>query len=290
MSTSEEQAVETAEEVIDTAAELAKETAVHILTRTKIEFAVGGWLLGALTGAFFAYKFAYSRASTKYAQIADAEIADMRRHYTEKGKALEAEAAKGDLESIVVERGYEPTGEEKPPMAIQPPKAVTIDLEEVEEERIEGPDGIKRTPEELRNIFKDAEITHEWDWQEERKNRSPDKPYVVHYDERTEFDYQSVTLTYYAGDNVLCNERDEPIDPEYERDNLIGEGNLDRFGHGSNDANVVYVRNDKLELVFEICYAPGYFAEDVHGFSHSDIESYKNLERMRVRERDESED
>lgn len=273
---------------VSTQAENA-EQALRSLNRTKVQFALGGWLLGAVTGAFFAYKYAYSQAEEKYSKIVDEEISNMRQHYMEKGKALESEAAKDDLGTIVAEKGYaepsdnpyEPNPGEKPPMVVQPPTpSSSIIVGDVTgEDSEEEP--------EVQNLFRKATPTHQWDWHEERKGRSPDVPYVIHVDEKEEMDYQSETLTYYEGDDVLCNERDEIIDPDY-RNELIGEDNLDRFGHGSNDVSVVYVRNDKLEIMYEIVRSPHKFAEEVHGFHHSGYG--KNLERMRVRERDEQED
>jgi hypothetical protein len=64
---------------------------------------------------------------------------------------------------------------------------------------------------------------------------------------------------------------------------------LDRFGHGSNDPSIVYIRNDTLEIIYEVVKSPHYYAEEVHGFKHEDL--YRgNLERMRARERDDNED
>lgn len=295
------------EKAIDAAADVAGEMAqqmemmektIRSLSRAKVQFYCLGMAIGGLTGAVIAYKFAYSRAETKYSKIADDEIAEMRRHYIEKGKALEAEVAKRPVEEIVTERGYsaEVEVDTPPPMMVQPPKSDIVKpptpaedsftpetLARMRAKRIE------KESEESRNIFEEAEVNHVWNWHEERRRRSPDIPYVIHYDERHELDFEIVTLTYYTRDDVLCNDRDEVIDPD-KRDALIGDGNLDRFGHGSNDASIVYVRNDELELIYEIVKSPHSYSEEVHGFSHYDATSYKNLERMRVRERDELED
>lgn len=259
----------------------------QVLTKNRIGFYALGMGVGALTGYFVARRM----LKTKYSKIADKEIAEMREHYRAKGIALEAEAAKGDLDDIVTERGYTPDEpeNEKPPMVVRP---ATVQPYDTPRPRPPVPMTEKRTeapPEpENKNIFEEAEVTHEWDWHAERRSRSPDIPYVIHVDEKHDMDYQTVTLTYYTVDDVLCDHRDDIIDPD-ERDNVIGEGNLDRFGHGSGDASIVYIRNDKLELVYEVVKSPNSFAEEVHGFTHYSG-SYKNLERMRARERDEQED
>ena len=246
------------------------------LTKNRIGFYALGMGVGAVTGYFVAKRM----LQTKYSQIADDEIAEMREHYQAKTRALEAEAAKRPVDEIVKERGYFVEDEdEAPPMAVQPPPAV-VETEE-EEPPIIAP--------EPQNLFQEAEITHEWDWHEERKKRSPDIPYVIHYDERFDTEeYSDVTLTYYDGDGVICNERDDIVDPN-DVDRLLGEKNLERFGHGSNDASIVYIRNDDLQIIYEVVKSPNSYAEEVHGFSHDD--AYRgNLERMHKREHDEQDD
>lgn len=271
--------------------------ATRSLTVAKIQFTALGYVLGAATGAFIAWKLAYRKAELLYSQVADEEVAAMSEHYHAKVRAFEAEN-KGDLEDLVAERGYgtDPT-DEKPPMAVSPPNDVVEAADSTSEEttRVRAPVPARPAPEvkARRNIFRDAPdgsaIMDSWDYHEERAKRSPDIPYVIHYDERNEFeDYTEMTLTYYEKDDVLANERDEPIGEGEERDNLVGEGNLDLFGHGSNNPDVVYIRNDRLEMVLEVCKSIQAFAEEVHGFEHTGRSG--NLERMRQRERDEPDD
>ena len=280
-----EKAAETAKEVVADAAEEVAEKAEHFaeytrrLNKTKAQFYLLGMAVGATTGAVIAFRVAYSKAETKYSKITDDEILEMREHYQAKGRALEAEAAKRPVKEIVKERGYSSSDTETtaPPMAIPPPRVVT------------GNEDIESGEPPVHNIFKEVEVTHEWDWHAERRRRSPNIPYVIHYDERFENEgYSEVTLTYYDGDDVLCNERDEIVDPD-KRDELLGEGNLHRFGHGSNDASIVYIRNDVLEIMYEVVKSPNYYAEEVHGFKHEDFDR-GNLERMRAREQNENEE
>ena len=291
-----EKAAETAQEVVADIAEGVAEQAVDFaafarqMSKVKVQYGLLGTVIGATTGALVAFYIAYRKAETKYSQISDAEIAEMREHYHAKVRAAEAEAAKRPVEDIVRERGYsspEAKTNVKPPMAVQPPTSNRV-IEAEDKAAGEPPDDEPETPE-TRNIFQEVpQVDHEWDWHEERRKRTPDIPYVVHYDERLEMEYEDVTLTYYEGDDVLCNERDEPIDEE-DRERLIGEANLNRFGHGSNDPVVVYIRNDKLEILYEVVKSPHYYAEEVHGFNH-DAGIRGNLERMRMRERDDPED
>lgn len=96
----------------------------------------------------------------------------------------------------------------------------------------------------------------------DRSARSADHPYVIDSEEfeDAELDFSQNTLTYYAGDNVLTDESDQPVNIGQ----IVGESNL-QFGIGSGDKNIVYVRNHRLEVDFEICKDPGYYTEEVLG-------------------------
>jgi len=256
------------------------------LTRNRFGFYALGMGVGSLT----AYLVTKRLLQTKYQQIADDEIAEMKAHYQAKSRALEAEYAKRPVEDIVKERGYSSPDvrtDVAPPMAVQPPATVTEDEVDTPEKRQKVVDDLDEAETRVKNVFEEAQVDYEWDWHKERSRRTPDKPYVVHYDERLEMEYEDVTLTYYEQDDVLCDERDNPVDPD-ERDSIVGEANLNRFGHGSNDASVVYIRNDRLEILYEVVKSPNAFVEEVHGIKH-DSGFGRNVERMRVRERDDPE-
>jgi hypothetical protein len=46
---------------------------------------------------------------------------------------------------------------------------------------------------------------------------------------------------------------------------MVGLGNLAKFGHGSGDANTVYVRNPELQIEVEIIHSDGKFSEQRRG-------------------------
>jgi hypothetical protein len=297
MTNSEEMTEEVVEKIVEALPEFTAS-----LNKIRIQFGILGGIIGAATGALVTWGIAYRKAVADANARADIEIEEMREHYQAKGRALEAQAGKTDLEAMVAEKGYVSTEDEKPesvspPMAVQPPSTVIVsedekageppDDSEMAVNEVEGRLGIRKTAE-TKNVFREHEttVTHEWNAHEERKKRAPDRPYVIHVDERYELEgYSEESLTYYVADDVLCNERDEVVDPA-DRDRLVGEANLDRFGHGSGDPSIVFVRNDNLEIMYEIVRSPNSFAEEVHGITHSAWDS-GNLERMRRRERDE---
>lgn len=122
------------------------------------------------------------------------------------------------------------------------------------------------------NIFLDGRALNpeEFDLTEEIKNRDPESPYVVSKNEfmENEPNYIQHSIVYYAGDDTLVDERDQPIE---EIEGTVGTENLSRFGHGSGDTNIVYIRNDRVEADFEVAYSGGNYSEEVLGFiQHSD--------------------
>lgn len=254
------------------------EEVIRSLNGVKVGYAALGAVIGGATAGFVAWKVAYSRASVKFEELAQEEIASMREHYHEKAVALEA-SQKPQLDEIVREQGYsvEEPESASPPMAVQPPAKVVEAVEEeihpsVRTEDISEPEPVAKTaPVERihRNVFEEAQVEDHWDYHEEKKQRSPLRPYVIHVDERVEGAYDETTFTYYD-DDVLCNENDEVIAGE-DRDRLVGERNLDKFGHGSNDPQIVYVRNDHLQMDIEVVRSPNTYAEEVHGFDPPEI-------------------
>lgn len=120
-----------------------------------------------------------------------------------------------------------------------------------------------------RNLF--AEYSdREWDYEVEKSKRETPGPYVLHVDEfnANENEWDQAELTFFEGDGVLCDVRDDPI-PAI--DKVVGEGNLFRFGHGGADKDTVYVRNEDMKMEWEITRSDGKFAEVVLGIiAHSD--------------------
>lgn len=254
---------EIAEEISEQAVGVAK--VVRSMNQVKIAFAGMGAAFGAATGAFIAYNIAYKRAETKFNEIAQNEISEMKAHYIAKTEATMGRITKPELNTIVTDLGYRSSEEEK-----------EIASEEVLQLAAEMDNNSRDPVQSFRNVFEENtkerinELTPDvWDYAVEVRNRSSHTPYVIHADEheQNEKDYDQTELTYYEGDDILANERDEIIE---DQDMMVGLGNLTKFGHGSNDPNIVYIRNDQLELDIEMCRSSGSYAEEVHGISHSD--------------------
>lgn len=72
-------------------------------------------------------------------------------------------------------------------------------------------------------------------------------------------DYSRITITYFQGDDTLVDERMDVLDPI---DMFVPEEALDGWGMNANNPDVVYVRNDRLEILFEI-------VRDMDAYTHS---------------------
>jgi hypothetical protein len=122
-----------------------------------------------------------------------------------------------------------------------------------------------------RNIFVDSvPLTDEdFDMEEERLARRNGVPYIVtreEYDENKE-QYEQISLTYFAHDDVLLDEDEKSID---NIEQFVGKHNLQRFGHGSGDAKIVYIRNELKEMDYEVLRSDGSYAEEVLGLTSDD--------------------
>ena len=85
--------------------------------------------------------------------------------------------------------------------------------------------------------------------EEDKENNIDDEPYVIRPDLfDTLDDYESMTLTYYA-DGILADMFDVPVD---DPDTLVGTDFADCFNVEEVNGDVVYVRNERKKMDFEI--------------------------------------
>lgn len=126
------------------------------------------------------------------------------------------------------------------------------------------------------NVF--AETDDDWNYEEELKHRNINAPYVLHKDEfyADEKDYTQKTLTYYAGDNILVDEDEAPV---YNHEAVVG---ALRFGHGSGDDKVFYVRNDRNMAEYEIIKDEGLYSVEVLGLEIENNERVRDLKHSSV--------
>lgn len=230
-------------------------------------------------GVGLGYVISTRRLEAKYAKISSEEIAEARRFYSMVNKT--EEFATPEKAAKALDRS---STEENP------------DTESVERARdaadaLRGYRGGESGPNPAekigpftqyhRNVFVDGRNNPDFDYEAEAVLRDPDHPYLITQDEIEEpNDYENVTYTYYAGDGVLCDIRDEIIE---DVDAAVGLANLERFGEGSNDPNVVLVRHVKRQLDIEIIRHHGKYSVEVAGLDDEIQHSYERMPRRRRR-------
>jgi len=236
---------------------------------TKVLIACGS-VLGLAVGGVAGYLLAKKRLEAKYAELAKTEIDEARNYYKILYKGDELSTPEGALQTRV-------------------PGETLSDADRADTKVHEGPgvDVLEKVVKGLRygdstmtrnvNVFEERDKEWPNDWAEEDSKRTPDVPYILDLDEymQGERNYTQISLTYYAKDDILADDEDDPIQ---DVEATVGNDNLDKFGHRSGDPRVVYIRNERLEADFEICKHSGSYAEIVHGIhevKHSSVRRFR---------------
>jgi hypothetical protein len=250
------------EQLIDEAADVIEDVALQVeevadatrrLTGREVGFFVTGAGIGIALGFAVGFRIAERRLKTKYEKLAEEEISRMREHYVKKAVAAQN---KPPIDQVIVEERHEtrfPPFTEAEQKAIDEVNAKYPADEEEESTVVEETTQV--------NVF---EADEEWNYPYEIAHRTKHVPYIIHIDEfrANEPEHDQTTYTYYEEDDVMADTRDTTVD---DMDAVIGLGNLGRWGHGSQDPNVVYVRNEELGLDVEIVRDPGSHSDTIHG-------------------------
>lgn len=256
---------EVVEQVIDSAADLVDgRVSGSNLGHLAIVSAIA---LGAGAGiAWFAAKRHYT---AKFEEVLEQERLEIKAFYAQLHKKDEyatpgdaAEALGTQVVPVAAAKALQEYGSENlNDVAVQVTETVEVEVHP-EPELIQS------------NVFRDRESKQPWDQEGEeaaRETLSPGEPYIISAEEFgvNENDYDQKTLTYFAEDDVLVDEKDQPID---QIDMVVGEENLTHFGYGSNDNRIVLIRNDRLGMEFEVVKNEGSYSKLVLGFQHSSDE------------------
>lgn len=217
-----------------------------------------------------ARKLLLSKVDESGAIITPEKLAERRKEKAQDGEAEAAEALK-EYQGSPVSPTTRPIRER---VDYTRPKAKTEDGE------------AEATPEVVEsNIFVDGRAfdSEVFDLAKEVAKRTKTEPYVISHDEfmANDEDHAQVSITYYAGDDVLVDDRDEPMDEK-----VVGIDNLMKFGYGSDDPNIVYIHNPVTKVDYEVAYSPGKYAVEVLGdefIQHSDRPVHKRF-RLRADE------
>jgi hypothetical protein len=251
-----EQVVEqVAEHLEDAATQLDK--AARITRRIDargVGFLLGGLGVGLAVGFFFGYRWNKEKIKAEAFEKSEEEVEKIRELYRNQADTVRMARAKPALDEVVEERGYsqrvraEEVRLTRPPVPVAEPAPVS-ELEE------------------LRATQGQKEKDDGWNFEEEVAKRTKEHPYIIHQDEFTmnEPEHSQVTYTYYALDQVLTDEGENKVDNQ---DDVVGVHNLHNFGHGADDFQVVFVRNERLRMDFEVCLTDQSYQEEVLGLDN----------------------
>lgn len=236
------------------------------LARSKKALVAATAAFSSLAGAAAGFVYAQKKLQPMYEELALKEIEEAKQFYATLYKKDEYETPESAAEAL---------GVEVPASAVEALKQyagmaseVTTETMIVKEAEIVGmsldSNGMGRV-EVVKNVFTDAEVADE----EDEEPLDTSVPFIISQEAflENEPEHEQTTLTYFEGDDVLADQRDQAIT---ETDKTIGTDTL-KFGVKSNDPNVVYIRNYDLGLDIEILRSKGKFTEEVLGFiQHSE--------------------
>jgi len=230
------------EEVATNLEEVAEVT--RRINTAALGYFVGGVVIGVGVGFYFGQRFRKEKLRKEAFEQSEAEVAEIREMYRTGERVTAVPLEKENVQDIIEKRGYSMKSEHDVRSLLRPPVPVTPDP-------VVSPlTSIRIAPEEV------------WNYGLEQSLRSGNAPYIIHEDEfrGSELGYQQIACTYYAGDDVLVDEDGDILSI----DSTVGNGNL-RFGHGSGSDNVVFIRNDKLEVDMEVSRLPGSYESEASG-------------------------
>ncbi len=223
------------------------------------------FIAGAGTGFFVGYFIAKKSAEVRAAE----DIQSVKDHYAV--KAVKESPDFKEINDIFLERygaaidrlGYNGSAEDLEKMVSNnaPAQEFISKLvgEIADEADMDAEDDLDQTPEELviqKKVDKFRDLS-------DKRSNSSSEPYVLSIEEYMEEEaHEKITLTYFDEDETLINEREEIITDVIR---VLGPDALTNFGVGSDDDNIVYVRDDRNSLDFEVILDPRSYMEVVLG-------------------------
>jgi hypothetical protein len=239
---------------------------------------IGMTVFSTAAGAAAGYFYAKRKLTAEFEAVAEQEIADAKAFYSTLNKKGAFETPAQAVEKLV---GPEAVARDEAAAALasyqgQSVEVVTADeglmevaeevQAQVQEENSEHP----IEPQKSQVLFEGVALNVDaWDIDAERMNRELGRPYVItegEWSENSENNDRQV-LTYFASDDTLVDENEAMID---DINGTVGQDNMKRFGHGCDDPNVVFIRNEKLATDFEVLRHNGSYAEEVLGLVETD--------------------
>jgi hypothetical protein len=141
----------------------------------------------------------------------------------------------------------------------------------------------------VNNIFQNATQAGDAVLDALMKDRDPNFPYIITKEEfyQNDQDFEQKKFTYWEGDDILADDQEE-LNPIEDVERVAGEDNLRRFGYGSGDEHVLYIRNETLDppMDLHITRSTGRYAVEVMALDDDEPHLQHSIPR-RFRTRDE---
>lgn len=246
--------------------------ALKQLVRTRKFAVVVATVVSTATGSAGGYIFAKKRLEKKYMEMAQEQIEAAKIFYSQKSKSGEY-ADPIDLAAKYADE--DDMSEEDRALMLEVKEALeelqynpSAEVRVVAEvEQIEVTESIKKN---MFDTHEESEVVLDFDLDDELEKKAKGEPYILEEEEYLEgaSEYKQHALVWYEGDGVLASDEDDSVIQNVKR--AIGEGNL-RFGYGTKQQNLVYIRNDRLRAEYEITRSREKYSVVVGGFiEHSE--------------------
>lgn len=213
---------------------------------------VGGFIIGAGIGFIVGRKFTEKELSHQYDKMLEQETAGMKEFYSIKTENKQVfETPEEAVAALIPDKEMAEDPRVKS-QKVQYNKIVKENYEPSEGDLVEdgGNESCEIDATVHQNVFQEA--------------RDPKVPYIITQDEfmANETGYEQATLTYYATGGVVTDDRDDKFE---DSDTILGDGFAANFGKDSSDENVVHVRNESLQMEFELVRSDLSYEEAVLG-------------------------
>jgi len=240
-------------------------------------FVTGTVVVSLGIGAFAGYLFAKKQLEIEYSDLAQKEILEAKHFYNalhKRGKFASPESVvkvrvpNEDVAEKTIRESTETMREVRASRAARDYRGESVVV------RDQTPGAVTTGNPSL--------LDGNFDYEEELLGRSPEHPYVISKEEfdENEGEFDDIEVMYYLGDDVVTDETGKsPMD---QSDEILGDDNLLRFGDGSGDPYIVYIRNDKFENDYCVVKNLGSFEEKVLGFKHSDTRRHNKKTKFRA--------
>jgi hypothetical protein len=237
--------------------------------RIDVVSVLGGALVGFGLGGLAGYQYARVVLEQRLAARLDDEVEAVKAHYSKRAADARADfvASQGDHGIVGPPTVDYESGIVVDSFRITDDIPATADPDDKQSGGGDGEDGLAGR-DKLDLGDGDAETSSpEKSGDIDITPRDTSKPYAISVQEFGESGpgIQQLTITYYAGDKVLADDQELPI-----RDILKTVGPLSAlsFGGISQDPHIRYVRNEDLEIDFEIILSAQSYAEAVLNYGN----------------------